>query len=273
MFRRLFDGVREEDLTCDTPLGALHAVIYSRPDAAAGQTVIIVPPDGEERAFALRPLVTAARALAASGRTVVRFDFGGQGMTDGDYAETTVASRISDLERIWQESVDRFHQPAVILAVRLGASIAIAAAPGLPGLKQLVAVEPVLDTGAYLQSLLRVAIATQMVVHGKVLRDRGELISAARAGERISVNGFNLSGTFIDELLSLNLRERASRWDGNVLALTGGVTPPAWTSMPGWRFMKFASMPFWREPKIHNAATPAFVPAAMSWLDELHVTA
>ena len=67
--------------------------------------------------------------------------------------------------------------------------------------------------------------------------------------------------------------ERASQWNGDVLALTGGVTPAAWTSLPGWQFMKMASTPFWREPKIHNAATPAFVPAALTWLDQRQVMA
>lgn len=268
MFQRLFGGLQEEVLNCETPDGALHAVMYSPQGRPATDTVIIVPPDGEERSFAVRPLVTTARALAAAGHNVIRFDFAGQGLSEGDYPKTTIASRIADLKRVWQLSQQRFKQPAVVLGVRFGATIAIAALADLPELNRLVLWEPVLDAPAYLQGLLRVSIATQMVAFGKVLRDRNDLIEAARGGELISINGFNLSGAFVDELLSLDPVAAAAAWSGTTLALCSGAVPAPWSALPGWQFTKVPPAAFWREPKVHNTRPPALLEPTLTWLRE-----
>ena len=129
--------------------------------------------------------------------------------------------------------------------------------------------EPVLDPSSYLHALLRVTIATEMVAFGKVTRDRKELIESARGGELISVNGFNLSGAFVDELLSLDVLSTASAWGkGKVVSFGSGMVPPAWTSLAAWQFTKVAPSPFWREPKVYDVMPPALLAPTLSWLDQ-----
>lgn len=268
MFQRLFGGFQEETIKCESPDGALHVVISAPCERPRVGTLIMVPPDGEERSFALRPMVNCARALAAAGYTVVRFDFMGQGLSDGEYDATSFASRVDDLKRVWDLSSRRFtSHPVGILAVRLGAAVAIAAVADLPDVQRLVLWEPILDTTAYLHTLLRVTVATQMVAFGKVTRDRSELIEAARGGELISVNGFNLSGAFIDELLSVDLFAIAERWNGKAFGVGAGLIPPRWQGLPQWQFMKVPSTPFWREPKVHVARPPVLLEPTLTWLN------
>jgi hypothetical protein len=69
----------------------------------------------------------------------------------------------------------------------------------------LVVWEPVVDPAQYVHQLLRVNVSTQMVALGRIERDRSDLIADARRGGVISVNGFGLSGPFIDALFALDL--------------------------------------------------------------------
>ena len=123
-----------------------------------------------------------------------------------NYEATTWPSRLADLEAAVQMAQRRSGQTPVVLGVRLGGTLALAAAVkrGTP-MAGLVVWEPVVDPAQYVHQLLRVNVSTQMVALGKIERDRSDLIADARRGGIVSVNGFGLSGPFIDALLALDL--------------------------------------------------------------------
>jgi pimeloyl-ACP methyl ester carboxylesterase len=265
MFVRLYEGLQEEALTCGTPDGVVHAVIY-RPSKPAGMAVVIVPPDGEERMFGCRPLVTTARALASAGCTVMRFDYVGQGQSDGDYEATTLSTRIGNLKHMWQQLKDDTGRAAALLGVRLGGTVALAAALEIPDVRDMILWEPVMDPSVYLHQLLRVNVSTQMVAHGRVLKDRNELIADAHAGRFVSVNGFNLSGGFMDDLLTFDVHAAARQWPGRALVLTSGPVDARLAALPSWSASRVPSAPFWKEPKIHSVVPPTFFEPTLDWL-------
>ncbi len=108
-------------------------------------------PDGPPRAYALfahcftctKDIFAAAqiaRGLAARGVAVLRFDFTGLGHSDGEFANTTFTSNISDLVAAAGHLRDVYQTPAIIIGHSLGGAAVLGAAPQIPGLKAVVTI-------------------------------------------------------------------------------------------------------------------------------------
>lgn len=266
-FRSSGEGFVEEPLVCEGPLGAIHARSYRpRANELDAAPLVLVPPDGEERDWAMRPFVTAARVLASGGRTVARFDYFGQGESAGDYEDASMCDRAGDVLAVTQALRRMTGRAPILIGARLGAVIAFLAARQNPDLEQLILWEPVFDTDQYLQQLLRVNVSTQMVTHGRVIKERPELIEDARAGQMVSVNGYRLSGAFIDELLELNVVPDIDRLGEPLLAVTIGALDRRVASHPRVTHVRIEGSPFWKEPKRHLTAPIPYVGATVAWL-------
>src|SRR5262245_21122333 len=182
MFTRLYDKVRETPMWLSTANGSLYAVECVPHGVVSLPPVVIAAPDGEEHAWAARTLVTVARALAHHGCTTYRFDYLGQGESEGEFEATTWPSRVADLDAAVQMAGRRTGQMPIVLGVRLGATVALATVKRGTPLGGLILWEPVVDAAQYVHQLLRVNVSTQMVALGRIERDRSELIADARRG-------------------------------------------------------------------------------------------
>src|SRR4051794_8267818 len=96
MFTATAAKAPEESLRIRLDDAELHAVLHRAAGRARG-AVLVCAPDGEERSWALRPLVQLARDLAARGHHVLRFDYEAQSESSGDYEDTDVTSRLRDI--------------------------------------------------------------------------------------------------------------------------------------------------------------------------------
>src|SRR5206468_3045073 len=75
--------------------GCLH-----RPVRPTGATPLVyVHPFGEEHLYSARASVEFARALAADGTPVFRFDARGSGESEGELSDLDAASWLTDLDR------------------------------------------------------------------------------------------------------------------------------------------------------------------------------
>src|ERR1700687_5440890 len=153
MFRPVSTPVREEQCIYRSGRHDLYGMVYWPTVAEPRVPIVICPPDGEERTWSLRPLVHTARALAAEGHPVLRFDFMGQGESDDDFEEASVGSRVEDL----CASVDLFERltgsSASVVGVRFSAAIVAQALATRPGARFMILWEPVLDPASYVQQL------------------------------------------------------------------------------------------------------------------------
>ena len=77
--------------------GDLYGMLYHAKGPMKG-AVVVCSPDGDERTWGQRTLVTFSRRLAAEGYTVLRFDYMGQGESGGTYEESTFSTRRNDFE-------------------------------------------------------------------------------------------------------------------------------------------------------------------------------
>lgn len=232
--------------------GALHPPAPGAPDRGGW---VLCAPFGEERGFAQRTCVEWARALAAAGAWVLRFDHRGYGDSEGWFEEFTADDHAADVLAACQELERRSGvRCRGLWGLRLGASIAaVAAARG--GLDVALALwDPIVSGDRYMEGLLRGVMAKEMANTGRAPRTRAELKAHMAAGGEVVVEGHPLTDAVYRSIAAIDLarleapprgpafiaqisgrREAAPRKDVEALArLLGGApvelvqTPPPW---------------------------------------------
>lgn len=110
-----------------------------------------LPDSGTPKAFALfahcftcgKDVVAAtriARTLADQGIAVLRFDFTGLGSSEGDFANTTFSSNVSDLEAAAKFLADKHQAPALLIGHSLGGAAVLAVARRLKSVQAVVTI-------------------------------------------------------------------------------------------------------------------------------------
>lgn len=100
-------------------------------------------PDEEPKAFAIsahsfggdKDLIATARisrALTQESVAVLRFDFTGLGLSEGEFSNTTFTTNITDIIYAAKYLRDNYQAPKLIIGHSLGGAAVIAAAPFLP---------------------------------------------------------------------------------------------------------------------------------------------
>src|SRR5580704_11584292 len=81
-----------------------------------------------------------AVALAAKGIAVLRFDFTGLGSSEGDFANSTFSSNVTDLVRAADHLRETRKAPAILIGHSLGGAAILAAAGQIPEAKAVVTI-------------------------------------------------------------------------------------------------------------------------------------
>jgi alpha-beta hydrolase superfamily lysophospholipase len=95
-----------------------------------------------------------ARALAARGFAVLRFDFTGLGSSEGEFANTNFSSNIDDLVAAADFLRDNYRAPDVLIGHSLGGAAVIAAASRIPDARAVVTIAAPSDPN-HMRYLLR----------------------------------------------------------------------------------------------------------------------
>lgn len=99
-------------------------------------------PEGPPKAYALfahcftcgkdvRAASTIAKGMAESGIAVLRFDFTGLGLSEGDFANTNFSSNVADLVAAARYLADHHQDPRLMIGHSLGGAAVLAAAASL----------------------------------------------------------------------------------------------------------------------------------------------
>ncbi len=153
-------------------------------------------PEGEPRAYALfahcftcgKDVLAAKRiavALASKGIAVLRFDFTGLGSSEGDFANSTFSSNVSDLVRTADHLRKRRKPPAVLIGHSLGGAAILAAAGRIPEAEAVVTLAAPSDP-SHVTGLFKEQI--------KDIRGRGE-VEVSLAGR-----AFRIRREFLDDI-------------------------------------------------------------------------
>lgn len=183
--------------------------IYTPPSSRPQRRgVVLCYPWGQEYVRAHRSFRVLADALAARGLHVLRFDYYGTGDSAGEGHEVDldgwrhdVASAVVELQ-----SISRVGRVG-LAGLRLGATLAAAAADLEPRVRRVGFWDPIVDGRSYVEELRQAA--------WPVNSERMSPSPAADAGGPVSgvleVDGFPLTETFMEELTSIRSESYAVR--------------------------------------------------------------
>lgn len=133
-----------------------------------------------------------ARQLTALGYAVLRFDFTGLGMSEGDFANTNFSSNVRDLVLAADHMRETYEAPSLLIGHSFGGTACIKAALDIPEVKALVTVGSPADTHH---------IQKQFHCH------RDEIIEKGEAEVLLAGRPFKLKRQFIEDVEAQNIED------------------------------------------------------------------
>ncbi len=182
---------------------------------------VFIHPFAEEKLWAHRILVNFARFLARDGFTILRFDFMGHGDSEGEFQDSSVETRLSDIEaalltlKTRATRVEKYG----LLGLRFGATMAALAADKLNDIDTLILWEPVIEGDKYMQQILRSNLATQNAVYKEIRHTREQLIEILKEGKTINFDGYQLAFPFYKQISEINLLSDSRTFQGRTLII------------------------------------------------------
>jgi uncharacterized protein len=182
--------------------------------------LVFCHPFAEEKLISHRILVSLARHLARRGIRCLRFDYMGHGDSEGDFDDSSVETRLADIEAAINHLRARAGGLRIgLLGLRLGAALAAYAAGRVKGVDPLILIAPVLQGKPYIENALRANLTAQMMVHRKVLKDRSVLIQELLEGTKVYIDGYPLTRELYTGVSELDLAAGVRVGPGRALVL------------------------------------------------------
>lgn len=257
----------------------LFTVLHRPAQSTAGdgrrRAVVCCAPLFEEKLWSHRVIVNFARFLAQRGIGVVRFDYFGDGESEGLFEEASVATRMADIADAVTFCRQQLAPDEVYLhGLTYGATLAIATASEADPVTGVVAWQPVMDGSRYITDLLRAHLTAQLVTHRKVVHDRDALVAQIQTGQTVNVEGYEIGKALYDEMIALDLSRLLAR--SRVPTLVQQVGPAEaverqyaslQTSPPaGVQFQIARELRFWQQQKSVFPPCASLFASAAEWI-------
>lgn len=278
---KITGGLNEEPLFFTSENHSLFGILHHPQQNGNGTGLVFCQAFAEEQNISHRLMVNFARALAACGHHVLRFDYMGCGDSSGEFGQATVATRVADI----LSSIEFLKKKAGLekiglLGLRLGAVFAALAAKKNSGLAFLILCAPIVDVKNYLWQLLRSNLAAQMVIYGEIRCDREQLIHNLRSGQMINIDGYDLSKEFYNEAIEASLTDALGQFTGSTLIVDVSekakpvdreLSRLAQSHRNGNAIdvIQVSAPPFWIEPKSYVARADNLYSKTIEWLNGL----
>lgn len=176
--------------------------VYHPAHGAPRTALLYVAPFGEEMNRTRRASALTARALAAQGCAVLQLDLFGSGDSDGEFGDASWEAWKSDLALGHAWLAARTAQGVGLWGVRLGALLALdyARAAVLPVTRFLLW-QPVLRGAVYLNQLLRLRLASEMLAGGSA---DSQVLRAALRAEAQEIGGYLVAPALAEAIETLD---------------------------------------------------------------------
>jgi len=233
-------------------------------------------PFAEEKLWTHRVFVSFARELAKRGFAVLRFDYMGHGDSEGDFADSTVETRMVDIDRaiVTIKTEVPGLERVNLLGLRFGATLAAQIATQRKDIDRLIMWEPIVDGSRYMQEILRSNLTTQLAVYGKVTQNREALVAKMKSGDTVNIDGYEMSYTLFEQGSAINLIGDDKLLEGNVLVIQIGKQgqPLRKDLQKLLDLYKSAELkhaveePFWREIKRFYGRAESLFGVTLDWM-------
>jgi uncharacterized OsmC-like protein/fermentation-respiration switch protein FrsA (DUF1100 family) len=134
-----------------------------------------------------------ARELASHGIAVLRFDFTGLGMSEGEFANTNFSSNIADLLKAADHLRENFEAPQILIGHSLGGAAVLAAAGEIPEARAVATIGAPADAAHVIDNFSA---------------DLSEIEKEGLAKVKLAGRTFTIKKQFIDDLKEQTLTER-----------------------------------------------------------------
>jgi uncharacterized protein len=268
--------MHEEPFFFPDPSSRLFGVFHEG-EGAPRLPMVFCHPFGEEKLWTHRVFVTFARALARRGHPVLRFDYRGNGDSSGAFADSSISTALEDVAVAVDTLKSRTGERAVgLLGLRLGATLAAAAAEVRRDVSRLVLWSPIVEGARYAQDLLRINMTTQMAVYREVRQDRAALVEAMKQGQTANVDGYEVGFAMYDELTRLTLKGGPAicAHPALVVQLDRAPQAPAQTELTtlaaryaAGALVQVQEEPFWKEIERFYDTAPNLFTATLDWME------
>lgn len=168
--------------------------------------LVFCHPFAEEKLISHRVMVNLARTLSKKEIYCLRFDYMGHGDSDGIFEDSTIESRLSDI----QCAIDFLRmrtgvETVGLLGLRFGATLAALTCENMSTIDPLILIAPIVQGKAYIDQCLRSNLTMQMMVHNKIIKDRKTLVSDLLAGLTVNIDGYLLTKDLYKQIELINL--------------------------------------------------------------------
>lgn len=190
-------------------------------NTANGIGILICDAILEEKQDSRRAMVNFANLASEAGFGVLRFDYRGQGESDGYLSDFSPIDTVNDIKFGYQELLGKPDiTKAGILGLRFGCNLSVeAVANEKIDPEFMVHWAPELNSTNYAELILRSNLANQMIVHHKVVEDRKTLVKRMEAGEVINVDGYGLTLERYRYISSDNFANALKKYTGKTIIM------------------------------------------------------
>ncbi|HDL02642.1 MAG: hypothetical protein DRP96_10865 [Candidatus Neomarinimicrobiota bacterium] len=238
---------------------------YHPPDKnrESGRGILICDAILEEKQDSRRAMVNFANLAAENGFGVLRFDYRGQGESEGEFSDFGPADIIEDIRFAYRELEEKSGTSKIgILSLRFGCNLAVAAAKELRP-EFMVFWAPEVSSKNYAEFILRSNLTNQLIVYKKVIEDRKALIRRMKAGEIVNVDGYGLTLEWYEYISGDDFARHLSNQDNKILIMDIDPHPERnsrrWDSFResleeienGWEITRVKGDIFWKLTPIY----------------------
>lgn len=239
-------------------------------DAGAREAWVFCNPFLEEKVFSHPVYVAFARRLAGEGGFALRFDYEGDGDSEGEVSHLSLAEWGDDLADACAFARERFRAQSVSLfGLRLGAALAWLRADEVRA-ERLLLWDPMVNGAAYFQECLRLNLTTQLATYKKIVENREQMMQRLEGGETVNIAGYEVGGRMASSIAAMDIGEpdTAPASPARVLQFLkpgAGVNRVAspMANHSNVHVEPVSIQPFWQESKHHDPAPERLIEASL----------
>ena len=247
------------------------------------QGLVLCSPFAEEKLWSHRIFVSFARKLARKGYYAFRFDYMGHGDSEGDFEDSSIETRLSDIGKAVEILKDKANVTQVgLLGLRLGATLTSIFAERDNNIEFLILWEPIIKVETYLQHCLRSNLATQMAAYKKIIKNRKEITEDLLSGNPANIDGYLVSSEFYKQASKINLLDNDINFSNPVLIvhISNKENAPVKKDIQLLHEQKYKNInkanklstvieePFWTEIKEYYQNAHNLFSGTISWLSD-----